>query len=135
MLCILYPSFLYIVWMQGWRTTAIYIYIYIYKMLTYIVWWLRERQYSFYLFPPLWIWHPCGRQSSHWKHVSHYALRLPSYIHNTTREIYNPLFNTRWTADFICICLSCLSCETNRMRLYHHSSPKGILNFIKILYL
>ena len=36
----------------------------IYKMLTYIVGWLRERQYSFYLFPPHWIWHPCGRQSS-----------------------------------------------------------------------
>ena len=49
------------------------------KMLTYIFGWLRERQYSFYLFPPLWIWHPCGWQSSSTTLCPSFALLHPRY--------------------------------------------------------
>ena len=127
------------------------LYIYFQRILLYIVGWLHERQTSFYLSPPLWICNPCGRQSSTTctslcpsfylfhlfgcdmrMYLSYYDHHLPSCIHGTTREIYNRLFNARWTVGCICIRLSCLSHETNRIRLYHHSSPKGIYNFIKI---
>ena len=127
MLCILYPLFLYIVRMQGWRTTAACIY----KMLNYIVWWLPEWQYSFYLFSPLWI--DIRVAGSHI--IDNLYLIMPFVC---------PLTSIILLGKYIIRCLIhdkklivyayawCFSHETHIMRLFHHSSPKGIYNFIKI---